>query len=64
MRVNDWVSVAEAAKVTGRTKKTVYQWIRGGKVRTMRPMRELWVNLADIRSVEKAATPGRPRKNG
>ncbi|WP_373286278.1 helix-turn-helix domain-containing protein [Microbacterium nanhaiense] len=58
------MSIAEAAKATGRTKKTVYQWIREGKVRTMRPMRALWVNLSDIRAVEETTTLGRPRKKG
>ena len=63
MRVNGWVSVAEAAKITGRTKKTIYQWVSDGDVRTMRPMRALWLNLSDIRRAEKKR-PGRPRKNG
>lgn len=63
MRVNGWVSVDEAAQITNRTKKTIYKWIRDGEIRTMRPMRTLWVNLTDLRHAEKKL-PGRPRKNG
>lgn len=63
MRVEDWVTVPEAAKMTGRTTKTIYQWVSDGDVRTMRPMRALWLNVSDLRHAEKKR-PGRPRKNG
>ncbi|MTE24842.1 helix-turn-helix domain-containing protein [Microbacterium sp. ZXX196] len=63
MRVNGWVTVSEAAKITKRTRKTIYQWVRDGKVATMRPGRALWLKLSDVRHAEKAL-PGRPRKNG
>lgn len=59
---DDWVSVAEAARRSRRSKRTVYEWIAEGAVKTMRPARLLWVYLPDVLRMEASKKPGRPRK--
>lgn len=61
MRVSGWVTVDEAMEITGRGKTSIYNWVRDGKVRTIRPKRALWLNLSDVRKAE-AILPGRPPK--
>lgn len=63
MTRDDWVTVDQAAERVGRSRSTVYRWIGEGTVRTMRPMRTLWVNVPDLLVAERDATSriGRPR---
>ena len=56
-----WVLAKSAPGILMRPKSTVYRWVEDGKVRTMRPMHELWLYMPDLRSVDKD-TPRRRRK--
>lgn len=58
---DSWVSVEEGARRVHRSKRTVYQWIQDGLVRSWRPGRSLRVNLPDLRRVEGEQKQGRPR---
>lgn len=60
---DDWVSVAEAARRSRRSKRRVYVWISDGLIRTMRPARLLWVYLPDVLKVESEQKMGRPKKD-
>jgi hypothetical protein len=59
---DDWVTIKQAMARVRRSRSTIYQWIDGGKVRTMRPLRVLWVNLPDLLSADATTKPGRPKK--
>jgi hypothetical protein len=43
-----------------RTERTIYRWVRDGRVRTMQPLRVVWLNLTDLLKAESEARPGRP----
>lgn len=51
--VEDWIQVHKAPERVGRSKRTVYRWIKDGRVRTIRPLRVLWLNLEDLLRVER-----------
>ena len=58
---DDWVTIKQAMERVGRSRSTIYNWIRGGSVRTMRPLRVLWIYLPDVIRAEAQMKPGRPR---
>lgn len=58
--LDEWTQLDEAMKITGRSKFTIYRWVRQGIVRAVRPADVLWFNIADLRTA-KRNTPGRPR---
>lgn len=60
--LGDWVSVEEAAARARRSKRRIYEWIAEGKVKTIRPGRQLWVHLPDVLKVEAEQKIGRPRR--
>jgi excisionase family DNA binding protein len=59
---DDWVTVRQAEERVHRSRRTIYQWVQDGKIRTMRPMRALWLNVEDLLRVEAETRPGRPRR--
>jgi hypothetical protein len=60
---DDWVTIKQAMARVRRSRSTIYGWIDAGSVRTMRPLRVLWVNLPDLIRVEAETKPGRPRRD-
>lgn len=58
-----WVTVDEAAELTGRTPKAIYQWVREGLVECHRPGDVMWLELADVMKVSARKRRGRPRKD-
>jgi predicted site-specific integrase-resolvase len=59
---DDWVTMKEASKRVDRSADTLWRWVRAGKVRTMRPLRVLWLYMPDVLTAEAQSQPGRPRK--
>ena len=59
---DDWVTIKQAMARVGRSRSTIYQWIETGKVRTMRPLRVVWVNLPDLLTADATTRPGRPKR--
>lgn len=55
-----WIKVEEAPEEYGRTSRTIRQWVKDGKVRTMRPRFQLWLYRPDLAACE-AATANRRR---
>lgn len=58
---SNWVLAKVAPALMRRPKSTVYRWVEDGRVRTMRPMHELWLFIPDLRRIDKD-TPRRRRK--
>lgn len=46
----------------GRSRGTIYRWVREGKIQTMQPMRAVYLNVEDLLRAEASMKPGRPRK--
>lgn len=53
MSRNDWLTIDDAEQAVGRSRKTIYRWVRDGKVRTIRPWRVRYFNRADLITVER-----------
>ena len=49
----DWISIDEAEELVGRARRTIYRWVRDGKVRTMRPRVHRYFNRADLIATER-----------
>lgn len=47
------VRLKEAPEFVGRSRSTVYRWIAQGRVKVIRPTREKWVFVADLRRAER-----------
>jgi len=45
---DDWILMTEAPERIGRSRRTIYRWIDEGRVRTMRPLTKLWLNVPDL----------------
>ena len=55
-----WIKREDAPAAYGRTERTIRQWVKDGKVRTMRPMFQLYLYRPDLAKCE-AATANRRR---
>lgn len=62
MSSEDWVTVKEAQKATNRSRRTIYRWLAEDRVKTMRPMRVLYLYLPDLWQAVRD-TNGRGKKN-
>ena len=49
---DQWVLMKDAAGRTGRNRSTIYKWVSAGRIRTMRPGRDLWLYLPDLLDAE------------
>lgn len=45
----------DAPERTGRNRSTIYKWVTAGRIRTMRPGRDLWLFLPDLLDAESDA---------
>lgn len=43
-----WIRAKEAPKRIHRSRRTIYRWIAEGRVRSLRPSRDLWVSVPDL----------------
>lgn len=61
--MKDWLSIREAAVVTGRHQSRIYRWVDAGNVRHRTgPHGTLQVDSIDLLRAEAAAKPGRPAR--
>lgn len=51
-QVDQWVMMKRAPEKVGCARSTIYKWVKEGKVRSMRPGRELWLYLPDLLKAE------------
>lgn len=59
-----WVTVAEAATLTGKSKQLIYQLIEQRRIRTEESSTGMILNLAELRRVlANRRGPGRPRRD-
>jgi len=47
-----WIMMKHAHERIGRNRSTVYKWVAAGRIRTMRPRKELWLFLPDLLAAE------------
>lgn len=60
--IDCWIKREDAPAEYGRTERTIRQWVKDGKVRTMRPRFQLWLYRPDLAACEAAsANRRRPR---
>lgn len=52
MSSSDWIRIADAEELVGRSRRTIYRWVRDGRVRTLRPRRYKYFNQADLIAAE------------
>lgn len=61
---HSWVTVAEAAALTGKSKRLIYNLIDDRRIRTEESTAGMLVNLAELRrALANRRGPGRPRRN-
>lgn len=58
----DWILAADAPARVHRSKRTIYDWISEGNIRTWRPGTKLWLNLPDLLDVERQKTRAKMTK--
>jgi excisionase family DNA binding protein len=58
--MNGWITVEQAAILVGRTRATVYVWIKQGRLPTVRPDRITMVRRRDVVQLEAVIKMGRP----
>lgn len=47
-----WIMMKDAHEKVGCARSTIYKWVKGGKVRSMRPGKELWLYIPDLLKAE------------
>lgn len=60
---DDWVSVAEAARLARRSKRRIYEWVETGNIRKARFGRVTFIYWPDVLVVESKQKVGRPRED-
>ena len=50
---SDWLPLADAEELVGRSRDAIYRWVREGKVRTIRPLRRRYFNRQDLINTER-----------
>jgi excisionase family DNA binding protein len=59
-----WLELSKAPERFGVSRQTIYAWIRKGKVRTLRPGKNLWLSVQDLLKAEKESSARRIDKGG
>lgn len=57
-RLDQWIMMKSAPEKIGCARSTIYKWVKQGKVRSMRPGKELWLYLPDLRKAEAESLRG------
>lgn len=51
-RSDQWIMMKDAPSELGRARSTIYKWVKARKIRTLRPGKELWLYLPDLKKAE------------
>lgn len=47
-----WIMMKDAHEKVGCARSTIYKWVKAGKVRSLRPGKELWLYIPDLMKAE------------
>lgn len=60
--MKEWLTVAEAAVLVGRSQRSIYRWVESGSLGSrVEPDGSMRVRSADVRRAESVVRRGRPR---
>ncbi len=57
-QLDKWIMMKRAPEAIGCARSTIYKWVKEGKVRSMRPGKELWLYLPDLKKAEAESLRG------
>ena len=58
-----WITVAEAAKASGYSIRTIQQLLKEGKIEGTKPSRDWFTTLESIMTYKESVKMGRPKKD-
>lgn len=60
--LDEWVQLDEAVTISGRSKPTLYRWIKNGRVRSLKPWSVIWIHKGDLKEAGEDTRRGMPPK--
>lgn len=60
----EWCRVQDAPERVHKSLRTIYYWIKDGRVRSARPLHDLWVYVPDLLKAEQETHLRRTRRVG